>query len=163
MEELFAITDDAHTELWRVLLGLDLVPSLTASIPVDDPLRAKLTDLRSAPTTGRSDEMWVSILDVPAALSTRTYSADLDIVLEVTDGYRERAGVYDVSVRNGGAIVAPSTSKPTVRMDISVLSSLFLGGVQPSLFASAGRLWTCLLYTSPSPRDQRGSRMPSSA
>ena len=24
-------------------------------------------------------------------------------------------------------------------------------------------MWTCLLYTSPSPRDQRGSRMPSSA
>ena len=23
--------------------------------------------------------------------------------------------------------------------------------------------WSCLLYTSPSPRDQRGSRMPSSA
>ena len=27
----------------------------------------------------------------------------------------------------------------------------------------ANRLETCLLYTSPSPRDQRGSRMPSSA
>ena len=26
-----------------------------------------------------------------------------------------------------------------------------------------GAGWTCLLYTSPSPRDQRGSRMPSSA
>ena len=26
-----------------------------------------------------------------------------------------------------------------------------------------GQTWTCLLYTSPSPRDQRGSRMPSSA
>ena len=25
------------------------------------------------------------------------------------------------------------------------------------------REWGCLLYTSPSPRDQRGSRMPSSA
>ena len=25
------------------------------------------------------------------------------------------------------------------------------------------RQWVCLLYTSPSPRDQRGSRMPSSA
>ena len=24
-------------------------------------------------------------------------------------------------------------------------------------------IWLCLLYTSPSPRDQRGSRMPSSA
>ena len=32
---------------------------------------------------------------------------------------------------------------------------------------AAGQAWTdagtCLLYTSPSPRDQRGSRMPSSA
>ena len=28
---------------------------------------------------------------------------------------------------------------------------------------NAGVLITCLLYTSPSPRDQRGSRMPSSA
>ena len=27
----------------------------------------------------------------------------------------------------------------------------------------AGLVWICLLYTSPSPRDQRGSRMPSSA
>ena len=26
-----------------------------------------------------------------------------------------------------------------------------------------GATWICLLYTSPSPRDQRGSRMPSSA
>ena len=29
--------------------------------------------------------------------------------------------------------------------------------------ASRGKGYTCLLYTSPSPRDQRGSRMPSSA
>ncbi|MGV9481779.1 GNAT family N-acetyltransferase [Gordonia aichiensis] len=142
VEELVAITDTAHTELWRVLLGLDLIPSLTASIPVDDPLRAKLTDLRAAPVTGRADKMWVSILDVPAALATRQYSADLDIVLEVTDSYRERGGVYDISIRNGGAIIAPSTSKPTVRMDISVLSSLYLGGVTPALFARADRLWT---------------------
>ena len=27
----------------------------------------------------------------------------------------------------------------------------------------SGDRWLCLLYTSPSPRDQRGSRMPSSA
>ena len=36
---------------------------------------------------------------------------------------------------------------------------------QPGLLAKANRgyLYICLLYTSPSPRDQRGSRMPSSA
>ena len=32
-----------------------------------------------------------------------------------------------------------------------------------NLISSSDRLTTCLLYTSPSPRDQRGSRMPSSA
>ena len=31
------------------------------------------------------------------------------------------------------------------------------------LAGSRANSWTCLLYTSPSPRDQRGSRMPSSA
>ena len=31
------------------------------------------------------------------------------------------------------------------------------------MLANGFRIGTCLLYTSPSPRDQRGSRMPSSA
>ena len=35
--------------------------------------------------------------------------------------------------------------------------------VQPSRRPTDGRYGDCLLYTSPSPRDQRGSRMPSSA
>ena len=36
----------------------------------------------------------------------------------------------------------------------------FWGSIQKTL---SHILWACLLYTSPSPRDQRGSRMPSSA
>ena len=35
--------------------------------------------------------------------------------------------------------------------------------VDSALTIGAGVTYTCLLYTSPSPRDQRGSRMPSSA
>ena len=31
------------------------------------------------------------------------------------------------------------------------------------IFSTVDKVYTCLLYTSPSPRDQRGSRMPSSA
>ena len=34
--------------------------------------------------------------------------------------------------------------------------------LEPGNFNSSGN-YACLLYTSPSPRDQRGSRMPSSA
>ena len=37
------------------------------------------------------------------------------------------------------------------------------GGKAPRVASPAGQFLDCLLYTSPSPRDQRGSRMPSSA
>ena len=40
---------------------------------------------------------------------------------------------------------------------INAMIVMILGGLWH------GASWTCLLYTSPSPRDQRGSRMPSSA
>ena len=42
-----------------------------------------------------------------------------------------------------------------------VIGNLF--GLASALGGARRRLWACLLYTSPSPRDQRGSRMPSSA
>ena len=40
-------------------------------------------------------------------------------------------------------------------------SSIDVSGLDPGVYILA--IQTCLLYTSPSPRDQRGSRMPSSA
>ncbi|MDL9937771.1 GNAT family N-acetyltransferase [Gordonia sp. ABSL1-1] len=142
LNEVVAITDDAHTDLWRVLISLDLIPSLHGAIPVDDPLPVKLTDLRAVTVTGHKDEMWLRILDIPAALGARTYDADLDVVFEVDDPFRGRGGVFDVTVRKGAAIITHSTAKPTVRADISVLSSIYLGGTAPSAFAAAGRLWT---------------------
>ena len=45
----------------------------------------------------------------------------------------------------------------TARKRIAELFNVTAGEI---IFTSGG---TCLLYTSPSPRDQRGSRMPSSA
>ena len=57
------------------------------------------------------------------------------------------AGVRDPSTRGSGA---KPEDELTFRLTCRDLAE--------------GRLiWTCLLYTSPSPRDQRGSRMPSSA
>ena len=45
----------------------------------------------------------------------------------------------------------------------SAFKSLDLGAVKKDLTALMTDSQDCLLYTSPSPRDQRGSRMPSSA
>ena len=43
----------------------------------------------------------------------------------------------------------------SLSMEIRIADAQYYGDDNPVL--------TCLLYTSPSPRDQRGSRMPSSA
>ena len=45
----------------------------------------------------------------------------------------------------------------------SGLDADLLDGQHGSYYRNASNLNACLLYTSPSPRDQRGSRMPSSA
>ena len=54
------------------------------------------------------------------------------------------------------------------RESSSALSTSFANGGQISVshatpWANPDTPYNCLLYTSPSPRDQRGSRMPSSA
>ena len=46
---------------------------------------------------------------------------------------------------------------------IGVVLQVLIGGLLGILGAAAADAGACLLYTSPSPRDQRGSRMPSSA
>ena len=67
---------------------------------------------------------------------------------------------FQIEVTNNGGAQATN---------VSLTDSLPAGITYTADTASQGSydpttgLWTCLLYTSPSPRDQRGSRMPSSA
>lgn len=140
VEDLFAVTSQAHDDLWRVLTSLDLISSVAASIPVDDSLPHLLTDARAVEVQARPDMLWVSILDVVAALSTRTYAEDGTLVLEIADDYSDRAGRYRLHIVDGRAEVARTDEEPNASMDISVLSSLYLGGVAARGFAEAGRI-----------------------
>ena len=80
---------------------------------------------------------------------------------------------YDVLIGTGllqeaGALIAPLLSRPRAFIVADeTVAALHLASLESALNAAeieavALRL-PCLLYTSPSPRDQRGSRMPSSA
>jgi predicted acetyltransferase len=74
----------AH-RLWSVLFDLDLTAQVTVtSLPVDDRLVWLATDQR-APKSVVEDDLWIRILDVPRALTARTYEAAVDMVVRVTD------------------------------------------------------------------------------
>jgi predicted acetyltransferase len=140
--DFVAVTDEAHRELWRVLLNLDLVSTVDVQLPTDDPLPLAVTDLRPVARETRGDAMWLRILDIPAALTLRGYRGDLDVVIDIEDPFRGRGGTFGLQVTDGVAQVAPSTAEPDVRMDIAVLGSIYLGAIAPSAMAAAGRLWT---------------------
>ena len=67
-------------------------------------------------------------------------------------------GTLTMSARLGGAASQTDVSHPTALTVDNTwhhIAATFDNGVMT--------VYVCLLYTSPSPRDQRGSRMPSSA
>ncbi|EGD54223.1 GNAT family N-acetyltransferase [Gordonia neofelifaecis] len=140
VEDLVYTTPQAHTDLWRVLTSLDLVSAVTASIPVDDPLPHKLVNARALEVQGRADQLWVSILDVVAALELRTYAADGDLVLDVTDGFGDRAGRYRLTVAGGRATVTRTDDDAQIGIDIATLSSIYLGGISVREMTAADRI-----------------------
>ncbi|MFM9377573.1 GNAT family N-acetyltransferase [Gordonia sp. VNK21] len=144
IEGFFAATEQAHTDLWRVLTGLDLVSGISASLPLDDTLPLKLVNARAVRVTGRPDKLWLSVLDVAAALELRRYDTDGAVLLEVSDFWAGRTGDYLLEVGDGRGRVTRDAAEPPgvprIRLDISVLSSLYLGGGTARDFAAAGRL-----------------------
>ncbi len=145
IEDFCAATPRAHTDLWRVLTGLDLVRSISATLPVDEALALHWRNARALRTTARNDDLWVSILDVPAALALRGYEVDGAVVLGVTDDWGGRAGRYLLTVTDGrGAVSAVDGAEPAgvpaARLGIAELSSMYTGGIGARELAAAGRI-----------------------
>ncbi|NNH71689.1 GNAT family N-acetyltransferase [Nocardia uniformis] len=138
--ELRAVTSEAHTALWRVLLSLDLVKKVEADIADDDPLPYLLADPRTVKVTGRYDSLWARIMDVPAALTARTYQRDLDIVLAVDDPFRNAGGTFALRIRDGIAECEPTTRPADLELGIDVLGSLYFGTYRARNFAAANRI-----------------------
>ena len=79
-----------------------------------------------------------------------------DQVEYVIMGQVLQAGAGQITARQAAVAAGIPMTTPALTVNKVCLSGL-------DAIALADQLIRCLLYTSPSPRDQRGSRMPSSA
>lgn len=139
VRDFFAATDEAHVALWRILLNLDLVETITVGdLALDDPLPFLLTDPRQVRTTAMPDGLWVRVLDVPAALSARRYAVEIDVVLDVHDPFLERGGRFRLRGGPDGASCEPTDAAADADVEIRALGSMLLGGHRTATLARAG-------------------------
>ncbi|MFD7792663.1 GNAT family N-acetyltransferase [Streptomyces sp. NPDC059759] len=141
VDETIATDDAAFAALATFLLGHDLVAQIVFKhFPPEHPLRWQFEDFRAGEVSHETDWLWVRILDVPRALTTRGWFTDGELVLDVDDpflGERER---YLLTVRDGKADCVPTDREPDLSLDVSDLGSIYLGGTAPSTLVRAGHI-----------------------
>lgn len=137
--DFFAVTADAHLALWRLLLSLDLVKTVTTDcLTGDDPLPWLLTDARAVRTTAVTDGLWARVLDVPAVLAARSYAVEVDTVLEVSDPTLGRGGRFRLRGGPDGAHCTPTSDAVDLHLHITALGSVAFGGTRAGTLARAG-------------------------
>ncbi|MBX9717981.1 MAG: GNAT family N-acetyltransferase, partial [Microbacteriaceae bacterium] len=146
VEYLCAATDDALVALWRYALDQDLVSTVQAGLrPVDEPLPWMVSNPRAVRTTDRREHLWLRVLDVPAALTARRYSAADSVLLRVADpmGFAEGEWML-VTDADGESTVTAHLGEPDdaaiIDLGVEALGALLLGGTPVDALRLAGRL-----------------------
>lgn len=132
-----AADQGATNDLWRYLIGVDLIDEVTAFFrPVDDPIEEMLVD-SAAVHSERVDELWLRLVDVPAALAGRTYGVAEPVVIEVVDALLpDNSGRY----RIGPQGTERTGDAPALTVTAEVLAMLYLGAFRASTLAGIGRI-----------------------
>lgn len=123
--------------LWGHLVGVDLIEEVVAYVrPMDDPIEAMLDDAYAVRDESEA-ELWLRVVDVPAALAARTYGVAEPVVIEVVDPLLPgNSGRY----RIGPHGMERTAAAPALTMDVDVLAMIYLGTYRPSVLADVGRI-----------------------
>ena len=139
--EVAALDAAATHRLWSFLLDLDLMSTVQSPmLALDDALLGLLAAARSA-SSRLADNLWVRLLDVPAALAARQYAAPVDVVLEVSDALLPaNAGRWRVRTGPAGdpAEVRATSDPADLTLDVRELGAAYLGGRSLAGLSRAG-------------------------
>ena len=126
LEEMVALTPQAYAGLWAFLVNQDLIQQLRAwNLPAGTALHHLYDNFRESQTL--SDGLWIRILDVETALSTRRYCVDGSVALEVFDPVDRIVRRYRLEVSEGVGTCKATSDAPDLTVDMEDLSAGFLG------------------------------------
>ncbi|GAA3657093.1 GNAT family N-acetyltransferase [Streptomyces fenghuangensis] len=139
VRDLVAVSPRAEAALLRYAVTVDWVTTVHLPYRAPDTLLPLwLGDPRAARISALSDYMWLRILDTPRALSARTYGIEASLVLEVADAAGYAAGTWLLEGGPDGASCTRTTRGPDLRIDVRILSSLYLGDDSATRLAALG-------------------------
>jgi predicted acetyltransferase len=139
VDELIAPDPDAEARLWAFCLSVDLVGIVKAENRAEhERLPWLLRNARAVRETSRWDFQWIRVLDVPAALSARTYSRRGTVVLEAVDSMGLAGGRFALEGGTDGATCEATNAEPDLTLSIGTLGSAYLGRHSLRLLAEAG-------------------------
>jgi predicted acetyltransferase len=141
IHEIRADDPGAYAGLWRYLLDLDLARKFRLrNAPVDEPLRHLVTDARAV-ATQISDNLYLRVVDVAAALQARRYPAEIDIVIEVTDPLLPaNTGRYRLQGAPDAVAVDRVRKAADLSLSVLELGAIYLGGVPLTDLQRVGRV-----------------------
>lgn len=144
--EAVALTPAATHRLWTTLLNLDLTTEIHPFLmATDDPILSLLENNREIDQT-IVDNTWVRIIDLPVALASRHYAADVDVVLEVSDSllvgntgrWHLRASAFGGACGTQAATVERTDRPAEITLDIKELATVYLGAGSLASLSAAG-------------------------
>lgn len=139
--ELVGVDTAVELDLWRVLLGHDLVSTVTGQIAVDHPLFDVATDPRQVRTELDQDLLWVRLLDVERALTLRTYSGEGSVVFAVEDPvFDDATGHVRLEVLPGAVRCGRTDDPADLTLGVGELGSGLLGGSSFRRLVRAGQV-----------------------
>jgi len=140
LHDLFG-SRDAYVALWRHALDLDLAGGVKFDArKLDEPLRWMLADPRRLEMR-MHDQLWLRLLDVPAALRARIYGRAGRVVLDVADPFLGRGGRFEVDAdESGQATCKRSRRSADLELTLADLGTVYLGGHSFAALAAASRV-----------------------
>ena len=139
VEEIYADDAASYAALLRYLTSIDLTHATSLpGMPFDALPMYLLENIRAATPRVR-DVLYIRLVDVDRALASRTYSAEIDLVVDVTDPFCPwNAGRWRLTGGEKGASCERTTAAADLALGVRELGSAFLGGASLRSLGAAG-------------------------